>query len=77
MKKRIEPFKDGWSYDVNQHGYSIWYDESVVYSAGNHKLDSQQYAQPGSVNAVSLKQLEKYAKLTLIELRDEPEENHV
>lgn len=56
---------------VTNYGYKIFEGDELVYQAGNHKLDSQQYVQPGSVNALSLNTLKKYARQTMFEIEEE------
>jgi len=63
--------KSNWSYQVTSHGYEIFHNNEIVYTAGNHRLDTQQYAQPCSVNALDIKTLEKYAKQIMSEMIEE------
>jgi len=73
-RKTNEDAKMGDLYGVvDKYGYRIVDTKSdrEIYIAGNHRLDSQQIAEPGTENALSIEELKDFADQTGEELAEE------
>lgn len=55
----------------SRDGYRICLGNEEIYSAGNSRLESQSHAQPGSAQALSLRELRRFCWQTAQELASE------
>jgi hypothetical protein len=57
--------------EYSENGYDVFANGQLVYSAGNHALDSTVCVPPGSAEAVPLRALRRYCSGTCREIADE------
>jgi hypothetical protein len=57
--------------EYSEHGYTVFLNDSPVYSAGNHAQDSTASASPGSSDAVPSSRLRDYCVRTCREIATE------